>query len=77
MRKHAFIIIGGGSVKRYGYLNIITKLLDNNQIRYTIFGSIEPNPLSATIDKAAGPLTRENIIEIFRITEDQSVEYES
>jgi len=50
---HALLVIGGGSVKRHGYLDIVTSLLDNYQIKYTTFSGIEPNPLSSTIDKAA------------------------
>lgn len=42
------IVLGGGSVKRLGYLSQLTEKLPN----YVVFEGIEPNPLASTIDRA-------------------------
>ncbi len=47
------LVIGGGSVKTTGYLNMVTKQLEKRGIEYFLFEGIEPNPHAATIDKAA------------------------
>ncbi|MCC5941597.1 MAG: iron-containing alcohol dehydrogenase [Balneolaceae bacterium] len=49
----ALIVIGGGSVKRTGYLDEVTDHLSSRNIDYVLFEGIEPNPHAATIDKAA------------------------
>lgn len=50
---HALIVIGGGSVKRTGYLDEVTNHLSKRGIKWTLFEGIEPNPHAQTIDKAA------------------------
>lgn len=50
---HALLVIGGGSVKRAGYLDEVTSQLNAHHITYTLFEGIEPNPHAQTIDKAA------------------------
>lgn len=50
---HALIVIGGGSVKRTGYLDEATTHLSNRGMKWTLFEGIEPNPHAQTIDKAA------------------------
>ncbi|TVQ00965.1 MAG: iron-containing alcohol dehydrogenase [Balneolaceae bacterium] len=50
---HALLVIGGGSVKRTGYLDEVTNLLKKRNIKFTLFEGIEPNPHAQTIDKAA------------------------
>jgi alcohol dehydrogenase YqhD (iron-dependent ADH family) len=47
------LVIGGGSVKRLGYLDEVTAELEKREIKVTLFEGIEPNPLAQTIDKAA------------------------
>ncbi|MGM0587040.1 MAG: iron-containing alcohol dehydrogenase [Bacteroidota bacterium] len=47
------IVIGGGSVKRLGYLEQVEKLLDEQDLQYTLFEGIEPNPHRLTINTAA------------------------
>lgn len=42
------IVLGGGSVKRLGYLSQLTEKLPN----CVVFEGIEPNPLASTIDRA-------------------------
>jgi alcohol dehydrogenase YqhD (iron-dependent ADH family) len=51
--KKAFIIIGGGSVERLGYLSIVQNALIKAGLATEVFKGIEPNPNAATIDKAA------------------------
>ncbi len=50
---HALLVIGGGSVKKNGYLGEVTGNLDQRGIEITLFEGIEPNPHAQTIDKAA------------------------
>ncbi len=47
------LVIGGGSVKRLGYLDEVISELETREITVTLFEGIEPNPLAQTIDKAA------------------------
>ena len=49
----ALIVIGGGSVKRTGYLDEVITHLSAKNIEHVLFEGIEPNPHAATIDKAA------------------------
>ena len=51
--KKALIVIGQGSVKKYGYLKKVTEQLDAINVESIIFEGIEPNPRVSTIDKAA------------------------
>lgn len=51
--KKALVVIGGGSVKKTGYLDEVMKELEIRNISSTLFEGIEPNPHAATIDKAA------------------------
>jgi butanol dehydrogenase len=51
--KNALIVIGQGSVKKYGYLEKLEKYLNEENIKHTLFEGIEPNPRSTTINKAA------------------------
>ena len=50
---NALIVIGGGSVKRTGYLDEVTSHLTKRSINWTLFEGIEPNPHAQTIDRAA------------------------
>ncbi|MFW6347284.1 MAG: iron-containing alcohol dehydrogenase [Cyclonatronaceae bacterium] len=51
--KRIFIVIGGGSVKRLGYLEQLEKGLEEHALVTKIFEGIEPNPTAATINIAA------------------------
>jgi hypothetical protein len=51
--KNALVVIGKGSVKKYGYLEKLQKYLNEENIKYTVFEGIEPNPRHSTINKAA------------------------
>lgn len=51
--RKAMIVIGGGSVKKLGYLDEVQKHLKNNDINAILFEGIEANPHSETINRAA------------------------
>lgn len=51
--KRIFVVIGGGSVKRLGYLERVTQGLKKGDAEILLFEGIEPNPTSKTINKAA------------------------
>lgn len=51
--KKVLLVIGGGSVKRLGYLSEVQNHLKNNNIEAVLFEGIEANPHSETINKAA------------------------
>lgn len=51
--KNAILVIGQGSVKKYGYLDKLTEQLKKENIKYTLFEGIEPNPRSSTINKGS------------------------
>ncbi|MCH8568560.1 MAG: iron-containing alcohol dehydrogenase [Balneolales bacterium] len=55
--KKIFIVIGGGSVKKLGYLDRITRGLEKGNAEILLFEGIEPNPTSGTINKAAKKAT--------------------
>ena len=55
--KKALIVIGQGSVKKHGTLDRVLAQLHEISVEPIIFEGIEPNPHTATIDKAA-KLTR-------------------
>lgn len=51
--KKIFVVIGGGSVDRLGYLKLVTDMLVEEGAEIKVFGGIEPNPHAQTIDRAA------------------------
>ncbi len=51
--KRIFIVIGGGSVERLGYLDRVQHGLNKTGLETKLFKGIEPNPTSKTINKAA------------------------
>lgn len=50
---NVLIVIGGGSVKREGYLEQVQSQLEKSKITSVLFEGIEANPRSKTINKAA------------------------
>lgn len=50
--KTALIVIGKGSVKKYGYLENLENILKKEKIETYVFEGIEPNPRRKTINKA-------------------------
>ncbi len=54
--KHAFVVTGGGTIKRLGILDQVSAALEKNGLKVTQFSGIEPNPEAATINKATAAL---------------------
>lgn len=57
----AMIVIGGGSVKKMGYLQEVQKHLDDNGIEHVLFEGIEANPHAQTINNAAAAGKKEKV----------------
>src|SRR6056297_2950533 len=49
----ALIVIGQGSVKKYGYLDTLLSSLDAEDISCKIYEGVEPNPSKGTIEDIA------------------------
>lgn len=58
---NVLLVIGGGSVKKLGYLQEVTTHLEKRGLSVTLFEGIEPNPHSNTIDKAADIGKKNNV----------------
>ncbi|MBS2039166.1 iron-containing alcohol dehydrogenase [bacterium] len=54
--KHAFVVLGGGTVEKLGFLQPLAEQLANLGVKLTHFRGIEPNPEAATINRAAAQL---------------------
>lgn len=54
--RHAFVVTGGGTVERLGFLGEVTTALTAAGVKTSIFRGIEPNPEAATINRAAAEL---------------------
>lgn len=57
--KKAFLVTGGGTVERLGYLAQVVGALAAAGVSVSHFGGIEPNPEAATINRAAARLREE------------------
>ena len=60
--KNVLLVIGGGSVKKLGYLDEVSAELEKRGMEITLFNGIEPNPHAQTIDKAAA-IGKENDVD--------------
>ncbi|HEV2691489.1 MAG TPA: iron-containing alcohol dehydrogenase [Verrucomicrobiae bacterium] len=49
--KHAFVVTGGGTVKRLGILDQVTGALTAAGVKVSLFSGIEPNPEAETINR--------------------------
>ena len=56
--RHAFLVMGGGSVERLGFLQPVVEQLEAQGVALTIFRGIEPNPEASTINRAAQELKK-------------------
>jgi alcohol dehydrogenase YqhD (iron-dependent ADH family) len=56
---NAFVVTGGGTAERLGYLETVDVALAGAGVSTVRFSGIEPNPESATIGRAAGQLREE------------------
>ncbi len=59
--KKALIITGKGSIKKLGYYDELTNLLDKSGIEYIEYAGIKPNPVVEDVEKAAELAQKENI----------------
>ncbi len=57
--KKCFLMIGGGSVIKNGYLDRVTLQLKKKQIEWVLFGGVEVNPTTHTVERAAKLLREE------------------
>ncbi len=57
----AMLIIGRGSVKRYGYYDKVVSSLKDKKVEFVTFEGVEPNPRSTTVDKAGEIAKRERV----------------
>lgn len=53
LNKKALVLIGQNSVKKFGYLSELEKVLTELKIKYEIFEGVEPNPKHTTLNKAS------------------------
>lgn len=53
MGKSALIVIGGGSVKRFGYLDTLKTSLEENGVSFDLYEGVEPNPSKKTVEAIA------------------------
>jgi len=51
--KSAFIVIGQGSVKKYGYLDTLIESLEEEGISHELYEGVEPNPSKKTVEDIA------------------------
>lgn len=58
-KKALIITTNGGSVRRFGTLDRVTKLLEQNNVESVVYSDVSPNPL-ATEDMAAAAFGKEN-----------------
>ncbi|MBD3339745.1 MAG: iron-containing alcohol dehydrogenase [Candidatus Lokiarchaeota archaeon] len=56
----ALIVIGGGSVKKFGYLKKLTESLNSVNIEHDLFEGVEPNPSKQTVEKIAEKFNKGN-----------------
>lgn len=59
--RKAMIVIGGGSVRKMGYLQEVQQHLDDSGIDHILFEGIEANPHAQTINKAAAAGKEKNV----------------
>lgn len=59
--KKALLLIGGGSVKKLGFLDDVQNHLKENGTDFVLFEGIEPNPHSQTINRAAEAGKKANV----------------
>lgn len=54
--RHAFVLLGGGTVEKLGFLQPLAAALQSHGVTLTYFRGIEPNPEATTINRAAREL---------------------
>ncbi|PRR79684.1 Alcohol dehydrogenase 2 [Clostridium liquoris] len=59
-KKALIVTTAGKSVKRYGYLSRVEKILDNKGIKHVLFDKILPNPIKGHVMEGAELAKKEN-----------------
>lgn len=54
--QHAFLVTGGGTIQRLGFLGQVTDALTQAGLKVTPFSGVEPNPEAATINRGTAAL---------------------
>lgn len=55
------LVYGGGSIKKNGLYDTVTKMMKENQIEWFELSGVEPNPRHSTVNKGAAICKKENI----------------
>ena len=55
--KRAFVVIGGGSMKRFGFLDRVTEALKEAGMAVEVFENVEPDPSVETVRRGADAMT--------------------
>lgn len=61
--KKALIVTGKSSAKKAGYLELVTKSLEQESIEWVLFDEVVSNPLTTTVDRGA-ELARKNCVDV-------------
>lgn len=59
--KKVLMVYGGGSIKKNGIYQTITKLLNDNEIEFCELSGVEPNPRHTTVNKGVEICLKENV----------------
>jgi alcohol dehydrogenase class IV len=54
--KRAFVVVGGGSMKRFGFLDKVTQNLEEAGMQVRLFEGVEPDPSVETVMKGAAEM---------------------
>ena len=55
--KKAFVVVGGGSMKRFGFLDKVVSYLQEAGMEVKLFEGVEPDPSVDTVMKGAAAMT--------------------
>lgn len=58
--KKAFVVVGGGSMKRFGFLDKVVKYLEEAKMEVKVFEGVEPDPSVTTVLKGAAEMREFN-----------------
>ncbi len=56
--KKAFVVVGGGSMKRFGFLDKVVALLEKAGMEVKLFEGVEPDPSVDTVMRGAEEMTK-------------------
>ena len=55
--KRAFVVVGGGSMKRFGFLDKVEQYLKEAGMEVRLFEGVEPDPSVETVMRGAAAMT--------------------